>query len=79
MAKVTGVQPRSARPQRHWFAASRRGGSVILHHSHIRPLLERDWSTPMDGIEATIWASQSGGHPVRRGHETHGRSPTGER
>ena len=42
-----------------WFAVNRRGGGVILHHRHIRPVLIRDWSRPMDGIEATIWASGS--------------------
>jgi hypothetical protein len=63
---------RSARPaatspqslQRHerstlWFQLYRRGGRVILHHGHIRPVLIRDWSAPMDGIAATIWASQT--------------------
>jgi hypothetical protein len=29
---------------------NRRGGSVVLHHRHIRPVLIRDWSRPMDGI-----------------------------
>jgi hypothetical protein len=42
-----------------WFSINRRGGSVLLHHRHIRPVLIRDWSRPMDGIAATIWASQS--------------------
>ena len=42
-----------------WFQLYRRGGRVILHHSHIRPVLIRDWSRPMDGIAATIWASQT--------------------
>jgi len=42
-----------------WFAANRRGGSVILHHRHIQPVLVRDWSRPMDGIAATIWASRT--------------------
>lgn len=41
-----------------WFGRGRRGGTVILHHRHIGPVLVRDWSRPMDGIEATIWASQ---------------------
>ena len=27
--------------------------------SHLRPVLIRDWSRPMDGIAATIWASQT--------------------
>jgi hypothetical protein len=40
-----------------WFQLYRRGGRVILHHGHIRPVLIRDWSTPMGGITATIWAS----------------------
>lgn len=42
-----------------WFAINRRGGGIILHHRHIRPVLVRDWSPKMDGLEATIWASQS--------------------
>lgn len=37
----------------------RRGGRVILHHGHIRSILIRDWSRSMDGIAATIWASQT--------------------
>jgi len=45
-----------------WFELHRRGGRVILHHGHIRPVLIRDWSTPMDGINATIWASQTTMH-----------------
>jgi TniQ len=66
---------RSSRPattsthslQRHqrsalWFELYRRGGRVILHHGHIRPVLIREWSTPMDGIMATIWASQTTMH-----------------
>jgi hypothetical protein len=42
-----------------WFARTRRGGGAILHHRHIRPVLVRDWSPKMDGIAATIWASQT--------------------
>jgi hypothetical protein len=42
-----------------WFQLYRRGGRVILHHGHIRPVLIRDWSRPMDGIAATIWASRT--------------------
>jgi hypothetical protein len=42
-----------------WFAINRRGGNVILHHRHIRPVLIRDWSPPMDGIGAAIWASRT--------------------
>jgi len=49
-----------------WFAVHRRAGAVILHHRHIRPVLVRDWSTPMDGIQATIWATQSTSQPVHR-------------
>ena len=41
-----------------WFQLYRRGGRVILHHSHIRPVLIRDWSPKMDGIAATIWAGE---------------------
>lgn len=46
-----------------YFAVNRRGGNVILHHRHIRSVLVRDWSPAMDGITATIWASQATGHP----------------
>ncbi len=42
-----------------WFELYRRGGRVILHHGHIRPVLIRDWSPDMDGIGTTIWASQT--------------------
>lgn len=47
-----------------WFSINRRGGSVLLHHRHIRPVLIRDWSHPMDGIAATIWASRTTSLPV---------------
>lgn len=40
-----------------WFSVNRRGGTVLLHHRHLRPVLIREWSRPMDGIEAAIWAS----------------------
>jgi hypothetical protein len=42
-----------------WFTLRRHGGNVILHHSHIQPVLIRDWSPKMDGITATIWASKT--------------------
>lgn len=42
-----------------WFTLHRHGGNVILHHRHIQPVLVRDWSPKMDGITATIWASQT--------------------
>jgi hypothetical protein len=42
-----------------WFGIHRRGGSTILHHRHIRAVLIRDWSQPMDGIGAAIWASST--------------------
>jgi hypothetical protein len=47
-----------------WFKVNHNGGSVILHHRHIRPVLIREWSPPMDGITATIWASRT----IRVGH-----------
>jgi hypothetical protein len=47
-----------------FFALNRRDGNVILHHRHIQPVLIRDWSPSMDGITATIWASQATGHPA---------------
>jgi len=47
-----------------WFAVNRRGGNVLLHHRHIRPVLVREWSPPMDGIAATIWASRSLTMPI---------------
>jgi hypothetical protein len=46
-----------------WFGINRRGGSVLLHHRHIRPVLVREWSPPMDGITATIWASGTTSRP----------------
>ncbi|MDT4949325.1 MAG: hypothetical protein QOJ37_1920, partial [Pseudonocardiales bacterium] len=42
-----------------WFAVKRQGGGVILHHRHVHAVLVRDWSPPMDGIQATIWASRT--------------------
>lgn len=51
-----------------WFSLNRRGGSVVLHHRHIRPVLIRDWSRPMDGITATIWASRTTSHPGEDGN-----------
>jgi hypothetical protein len=42
-----------------WFRMNQSGGSMILHHRHIRLVLVRGWSTPMDGITATIWASRT--------------------
>jgi hypothetical protein len=42
-----------------WFGLNRRGGSVILHHRHIRRVLIREWSPTMDGITATIFASRA--------------------
>lgn len=42
-----------------WFGIHRPGGTTILHHRHIRPVLVRDWSPPMDGIGAAIWASRT--------------------
>jgi len=47
-----------------WFAVNRLGGNGILHHRHIRPVLIRDWSRPMDRIAATVWASQTTSHPA---------------
>jgi hypothetical protein len=37
------------------FATHRRGGNIILHHRHIKPVLVRQWSPKVDGITATIW------------------------
>ena len=42
-----------------WFGIHRRGGNIILHHRHIRPVLIREWSPRMDGIGAAIWASRT--------------------
>jgi len=42
-----------------WFALTRCGGGAILHHRHIRSVLNREWSPKMDGIAGTIWASQT--------------------
>lgn len=49
-----------------WFSINRRGGSVLLHHRHIRPVLIRGWSPPMEGIAATIWQSRTTMHVGRR-------------
>jgi len=40
-----------------FFSGNRPGGNVILHHRHIQPVLIRDWSPPIYGIAAAIWAS----------------------
>lgn len=42
-----------------WFQLNRRGGSVILYHRHLKPVISREWAAPMDGITATITASGS--------------------
>ena len=49
-----------------WFLVKRNGGSTILHHRHLSPVLVRDWSPAMDGIKATIYASRSTFHTVER-------------
>jgi hypothetical protein len=48
-----------------WIFAAAYPEAVILRHGHIRPVLIRDWSPDMDGIEATIWASQTTLLPAR--------------
>lgn len=60
--RPTGTSARSQdRTDRsaYWFGINRRGGSGLLHHRHIRPVLIRDWSPRMDGITATIVASKT--------------------
>lgn len=42
-----------------WFAVKRCGGSSILHHRHLRPVLVREWAAQMAGMTATISASAS--------------------
>ncbi|SLJ80639.1 TniQ family protein [Mycobacteroides abscessus] len=42
-----------------WFTVKRCGGSSILHHRHVRPVLVREWATEMAGIAASISASAS--------------------
>jgi hypothetical protein len=37
---------------------------VSAHHRHIQPVLICDWSPHMDGIAATMWASQATGHEL---------------
>jgi hypothetical protein len=64
-------QPASASLDRHdrsatFFALKRRGGNTILHHRHIRSVLIRDWSRPMDGIQATISESANTFNPSER-------------
>lgn len=42
-----------------WFKLNRRGGSAILYHRHLKPVISRQWAPRMDGITATITASGS--------------------
>jgi len=53
------AEPPAARTQHPVVPALPPRGRVIRHHGHIRPVLIRDWSRSMDGIAATIWASQT--------------------
>ncbi len=63
-----------------WFSIrGRRGGTVILHHRHIAPVLVRDWSRPMDGLEATIWVSQNTFDPREHPPQARAGHPAGER
>jgi hypothetical protein len=62
----------------YWFGINRRGGTGILHHRHIRPVLVRDWSPRMDGITATIFASKTTidlGRSTLLGHHDPGATP----
>lgn len=47
-----------------WFNLNRRGGTAILYHRHLKPVISREWAAPMDGITATITAS---GSPIQFG------------
>jgi hypothetical protein len=38
---------------------NRRGGNAILYHRHLKPVINREWAPPMDGITANITASGS--------------------
>lgn len=58
-AKPNNASLERAQREARWFALNRCGGSSILHHRHIRPVLAREWATEMDGIAATISASSS--------------------
>lgn len=54
--------PATASVDRHdrsatFFATQPPRRNTILHHRHIRPVLVRDWSRAMDGIQATIYES----------------------
>lgn len=74
-AATRPAQPKTQSSDRHersaiWFAVNRRGGSVLLHHRHIRPVLVREWSPSMGGIAATIWASRSLTLPITRADRT---------
>jgi hypothetical protein len=48
-----------------WFAVNRRGGTVVLHHRHIRPVLIRDWSPP-HGRHRRHHLGQPNDQPSRR-------------
>jgi hypothetical protein len=43
----------------YWFGRNQKGGNVILHHRHIRPVLIREWSQEMEQFVGAIWASQT--------------------
>lgn len=59
-ASTTNAQSRDRQSRSAmWFARKRCGGTVILHHRHVQPVLIRAWSPAMDGISAAIWASGS--------------------
>lgn len=71
-AKPNNASLERAHREARWFALKRYGGSSILHHRHVRPVLAREWATEMDGIAATISASSSlfdSGGIRRREHE----------
>ena len=48
-----------------WRRRKRQPGNVILHHRHIRPVLIRDWSRPMQELRGAIWQSQHIPNPQR--------------
>ncbi len=53
--RIQGARSRSA----NWYGRNQKGGNVILHHRHIRPVLIREWSREMQHFVGAIWASQT--------------------
>ncbi|GAA1892141.1 hypothetical protein [Streptantibioticus ferralitis] len=40
-----------------WFGRTRKAGSTLLHHSHVKPVLLRPWRPDYEQIKGAIWHS----------------------